>query len=484
MQITAEGWGWRYATRKAWSLRNLDFTIESGERVLLLGASGSGKSTLLAALAGVLDDGEEAGKLLIDGKHPTRMKGQVGLVQQNPESQLILERVGDDVAFGLENLAVPREKIWPLVHQALEQVRLDVPLDHSTGKLSGGQQQRLAIASSLAMQQVSDRPGLLLLDEPTANLDPEGVTEVRDTIRDVLARTQTTLIVVEHRVSVWSELVDRVIVIGEDGLLADGNPAEVFSSQGETLAAAGCWVPGVPHGLSLDPGSTISSANPILTTQNLAIGYDFPIQDGLNLQISQGSSTVITGENGAGKTTLALTLAGLHRALGGEVLAEPQLAAGVKIRKREPRNPINWTARELLPRIGTVFQHPEHQFVENTVEKELAVGLVASKKSPAEITARVTELAEALRLTKLLKASPYTLSGGEQRRLSVAGVLATNPKLIFLDEPTFGQDRRTWISLIEIIKGLLASGTSVVSVTHDPEFISLLGEHRIHLERQ
>lgn len=484
MRITAEGWGWRYATRKAWSLRNLDLTIESGERVLLLGASGVGKSTLLAALTGVLDDGEETGRLLIDGIHPTRLKGKVGLVQQNPESQLILERVGDDVAFGLENLAVPRERIWPIVHQALEQVRLDVSLHHSTGKLSGGQQQRLAIAGSLAMQQVSDRPGLLLLDEPTANLDPAGVVEVRDTIRDVLNRTETTLIVVEHRVSVWAELVDRVIVIGEDGLLADGAPAEVFASQGETLAAAGCWVPGISHELSIDSSRTISANTPVLTAENLAIGYGVAVQEALNLQIPQGLSTVITGENGAGKTTLALTLAGLHRALDGSVLAAPEIAAGVKTRKREPRNPINWTARELLPRIGTVFQHPEHQFVENTVEKELAVGLVASHKTAAEIAARVAELAEALRLTKLLKASPYTLSGGEQRRLSVAGVLATNPKLIFLDEPTFGQDRLTWISLVEIIRELLATGTSVVSITHDPEYLSLLGEHRIHLERR
>ncbi len=170
--VEARGWGWRHAGRSAWALRDVSLRIEPGERVLLLGASGSGKSTLLHGLAGVLggdDEGDAVGELTIDGMPPALARGRAGLVLQDPDAQVILARVGDDVAFGCENLAVPREEIWPRVAAALDQVGLDVALDRSTSALSGGQKQRLALAGVIAMQ-----PGLVLLDEPTANLDPGG----------------------------------------------------------------------------------------------------------------------------------------------------------------------------------------------------------------------------------------------------------------------------------------------------------------------
>src|SRR5690606_38374115 len=167
-RVSVRGWGWRHASRVKWALRDVSFELEPGERVLLLGASGSGKSTLMHALAGVLggdDDGEAAGELLLDGLPPAEARGRAGLVLQDPDSQVILARVGDDVAFGCENLGVPRDEIWQRVSSALDAVGLDVSLERSTSRLSGGQKQRLALAGALAM-----RPGLLLLDEPTANL--------------------------------------------------------------------------------------------------------------------------------------------------------------------------------------------------------------------------------------------------------------------------------------------------------------------------
>ncbi|HYH76843.1 MAG TPA: ABC transporter ATP-binding protein, partial [Arthrobacter sp.] len=175
--VTARGWGWRHAGRPRPAVHALDLDIRPGERVLLLGPSGAGKSTLLHALAGVLgdvnDDGDsdESGSLLVDGASPRERRGRAGLMQQDPETQVVLSRLGDDVAFGAENLAVPRDAIWTRVHEALDDVGLShLPLDHATSALSGGQKQRLALAGILAM-----RPGLLLLDEPTANLDPAGV---------------------------------------------------------------------------------------------------------------------------------------------------------------------------------------------------------------------------------------------------------------------------------------------------------------------
>ncbi|MET0303786.1 MAG: ABC transporter ATP-binding protein, partial [Microbacteriaceae bacterium] len=181
--VHARGWGWRHASRNAWAVRDVTFDIAPGERVLLLGASGSGKSTLLHGLAGVLggdEEGESVGSLLIDDEPASAARGRAGLVLQDPDSQVILARVGDDVAFGCENLGVPRDEIWPRVRSALDAVGLDVPLDRPTKALSGGQKQRLALAGLLAMQ-----PGLVLLDEPTANLDPRGVGEVRDVTFDI-----------------------------------------------------------------------------------------------------------------------------------------------------------------------------------------------------------------------------------------------------------------------------------------------------------
>jgi energy-coupling factor transporter ATP-binding protein EcfA2 len=198
LSVDARGWGWRHAGRSDWAVRGLDLRIEPGERVLLLGASGAGKSTLVHALAGVLggdEEGESEGRLLIGDRDAARARGQVGLVLQDPDSQVVLARVGDDVAFGCENMGIPREETWLRVEQSLCAVGLDLPLRHPTSGLSGGQKQRLALAGVLAMH-----PGLLLLDEPTANLDPDGVIEVRDAVARVLEMSGGTLVVVEHRV--------------------------------------------------------------------------------------------------------------------------------------------------------------------------------------------------------------------------------------------------------------------------------------------
>ena len=197
--VEASGWGWRHATRKDFALRAVDFTIRPGERVLLLGASGAGKSTMMAGLAGVLggdEEGEQEGSLTIDGVDAREARGRVGLVLQDPDSQIILERLGDDASFGCENLSVPREEIWQRVRESLDMVGLGgLELDRSTRHLSGGQRQRLALAGVLAM-----KPGLLLLDEPTANLDPEGVVEVHDAVKKVIEATGQTMVVVEHHI--------------------------------------------------------------------------------------------------------------------------------------------------------------------------------------------------------------------------------------------------------------------------------------------
>ncbi|HEX8629545.1 MAG TPA: ABC transporter ATP-binding protein, partial [Catenuloplanes sp.] len=195
--IALRGFGWRHAGRRAWAVRQVDLHIAAGERVLLLGGSGAGKSTLLAAIAGLLpdDSGQSEGGIEVDGLDPRKARERVGFVFQDPQTQLVMARSGDDVAFGLENRGVPVEDIWPRVDDALHRVGFPYGRDRPTGARSGGQQQRLALAGVLAM-----RPGLLLLDEPTANLDPDGAELVRAALRRAVDR-DTTLVLVEHRVA-------------------------------------------------------------------------------------------------------------------------------------------------------------------------------------------------------------------------------------------------------------------------------------------
>ena len=476
-RVRAREWGWRHAGRKNAALSGVDLDIAPGERVLVLGPSGSGKSTLMGGLAGLLggaEEGEATGTLTVDGVAPAEARGRVGLLMQDPEAQVVLARVGDDVAFGMENLGVPREEIWPRVADSLNAVGLDVPLDHSTTELSGGQKQRLALASILAMG-----PGLLLLDEPTANLDPSGVAEVRAAVEAVVERTGATVVVVEHRVDVWASLVDRVIVVADGAIAADGPLNEVLAQQGDALRERGIWLPGDDVAAEVGPAPEVtpasSEATPIARVADLTIGYnqDAPVRSGIDLTIARGVSTCIVGANGAGKSTFALTLAGLLPPLEGTV--EVETSDGTA------GDPHEWSSKQLLGRMSMVFQEPEYQFLAATVAEELAIGPRAAGMSEAEIAPLVDEHLEALGLTKLARANPMTLSGGEKRRLSVATALISAPELLILDEPTFGQDRGTWLGLVRLLRSALERGVTLVSITHDPAFVAAMGQRVVDL---
>ncbi|MDQ4215770.1 ABC transporter ATP-binding protein [Microbacterium capsulatum] len=499
-RLEAHGWGWRYATRKRWAIRGASLTIEPGERVLLLGASGSGKSTLLQGLGGVLggaDEGEAEGSLLVDGVAADRTRGRVGMVLQDPDTQTILARVGDDVAFGCENLGVPRAEIWPRVDTALAAAGLDLPWDRPTAALSGGQKQRLALAGVLAM-----RPGAILLDEPTANLDPAGVAEVRTAVGAALDATGATLIVIEHRIEAWLGLVDRVVVLGatEEGtvVIADGDPRAVLENRAAELSAMGVWVPGVdvaararaltasaeerapagrtvvesPAGGSVRPGEALLVAEGLVVARAKGI----PVAGPVDLSLHAGEVLGITGPNGAGKSTLGLTLAGLLPGHAGRVRATAALHA-----EATGTDPFAWSSRALLTRIGTVLQSPEHQLLAKTVRDELCVGPRALRLPEDEIEARVDDLLRRLRLDALAAANPYTLSGGEKRRLTVAAALATRPRVLVLDEPTFGQDARTWTELVAIIAEVRDAGTAVIAISHDEDVLRALDARRLEV---
>ncbi|MBA3586379.1 MAG: ATP-binding cassette domain-containing protein [Chloroflexi bacterium] len=475
-RIDARGWGVRHPGRRDWALRGLDLTIEAGERVLLLGPSGSGKSTVLAAIAGLLDPaggGEAEGSLLVDGLDPRATRDRTGFLFQDPESQIVMGRAGDDVAFGLENRCVPTDGIWPRVDAALAAVDFPYGRERPTHALSGGEQQRLALAGTLAL-----RPGLLMLDEPTANLDPDGAAEVRLVLARVVERLGVTLILVEHRVDESLALVDRVVVIAAGrGVVADGKPGEVFREHGARLADAGVWVPDHP------PAAPPRRDRPRPETLVIAehAGFRYPgmamaAVAGVDLSVRSGEALAITGPNGSGKSTLGLMLAGLLAPRVGRVVAGEALSAG------HGREPIaRWPARELVHRIGTVFQDPEHQFLTGSVRDELLLGPRRTGIGVEDAARRADELLERLRLTHLAAANPFTLSGGEKRRLSVATALATAPALLVLDEPTFGQDRRTWGEMLHLLAALRDSGRGVAFVTHDRAFAHALADRTFQI---
>jgi energy-coupling factor transport system ATP-binding protein len=462
--VEASGWGWRHAGREAWAIRGLDLRIEQGERVLLLGASGAGKSTLLLALAGLLDQsggGESEGELLVLGKRATMARDETAIVFQDPETQLVAARAGDDVAFGLENRCVPAERIWPRVHAALAAVAFPYPADHRTDALSGGEKQRLAIAGAIALE-----PQLLLLDEPTANLDEDGARAVRQVLRSLAANSSRTMILVEHHVDAALALVDRVVVIAAGaGVIADGPPARVFAGDGARLAALGVWVPGLePH----RPPQHARGARGAVIASARDLAYRYPASeawalDGTDIDVREGEAVALTGPNGSGKSTLALLLAGLLRPTRGSA------RLGADDAWRLP-------ARRLVTRVGTVFQDPEHQFVAGRLDDELAVGPRRAGRTDADAKRIARELLERLRLAHLAAANPFTLSGGEQRRLSVATALATAPTVLVLDEPTFGQDRRTYAELVDLLASHRDTGGSLMFATHDADLVTSLAD--------
>ncbi|CAM3877470.1 ABC transporter ATP-binding protein [Nocardiopsis rhodophaea] len=474
--VRLAGWGWRHGARDAWALRGVDLVVEPGERVLLLGASGAGKSTLLHALAGLTGPdaaitGEQEGILLVDGEPADRRRGDIGLVSQDPETQLVMARSGDDVAFGLENRAVPRADIWPRVRAAMDQVGFPYDVERPTSALSGGEKQRLVIAGTLAMN-----PRLLLLDEPTANLDPAGARLVREVVADLVATTEATLVLVEHRVADVVGLVDRVVVLEPGGgVIADGTPDTVFATHGAHLAERGVWVPGHEPRPDLRAADTPAPASSLIEAVDLVArepggpgprtGVPATILDSVDAMVTSATATALTGPNGAGKSTLLMLLAGLTAPHGGAV--EPRgVLAGV-----DRRPLIRWPAHRLARHLGTVFQHAEDQFVTGGVRDELAFAPRRTGLGEREAAAWVEELLARLRLTHLADVHPATLSGGEKRRLSVATALSSGPAhapdVLLLDEPTFGQDARTWSELVTLLADLRSEGRAIVMATHD-----------------
>jgi energy-coupling factor transport system permease/ATP-binding protein len=464
--------------------------------LLVVGPSGSGKSTLARAVAGLIPwqfPGEWQGSLRVGDVEVARNDGDgdptlqvstsslgAGIVLQDPGSQLVMERVGDDVAFGLENLAWPRSAMRPRVAEALAGVGLTGFDGRRSTRLSGGEQQRVAIAGVLA-----PGPGVLVLDEPTAQLDPAGAEAVFRILCSIREREAATVVLVEHRAALAWPLADVVLALDDEGRPIDsGPPADVLRRSGRKLASAGIWLPedaggaeeSVASPAAADaskgpraPGPStrrVVASDPVLDIRGLRFGFTpaAPVLRSVDLAIAPGERVAVVGRNGSGKTTL------LRLALG---LLAP-VAGTVRLGGRDPRR---LPATQLARLAGSVAQDPELGFLGESVREEIEIGL--EKGQVAEAHA----LAERLRLplAEFAERSPYRLSGGEQRRLSLVTALARKPALVALDEPTYGQDRRGHEALVAALDGLVGEGSAILAATHDERFVRDATARRVEL---
>jgi len=460
--ISLEGFTWRPLGRRAPVIDTLDLRVEPGERVLLAGPSGAGKSTVLHALVGALGStlpGDLGGQVSVGGR--------VGLVPQTPGDAVVAEHIGRDVAFGPENLALSRDVIWSRVDEALEAVGLPQGRAHPTAALSGGELQRLALAGMLAM-----RPDVVLLDEPTSMLDADHAASVRGAVERAVADSDATLIVVEHRLGPWLDHVDRVVVLdGGGAIVADVDPATFVRDHRDELGRLGVWMPGLPapEPMVVDPAWVLPHQvlDPIswtdltvdLRSRSMRGSTVTRALDGVDAGLDPGRLTVLTGPSGAGKSTLLAAFGGLVRPVGGTASgATPPLAGRRSI--------------ALAADVGWVPQVPEHGFIAATVRDE--VEATPRRLSRSVDTDGVLDL---LGLTHLAGAHPYRLSGGEQRRLSLATAIAHRPGIVLLDEPTVGQDRTTWSAVAGLATAAANAGAIVATATHDDDLVNLADHH-------
>ncbi len=472
---------------------------------MLLGPSGSGKSTLALCLNGLIPHivgGYSRGQVTVAELdcNQTPVSGlaqEVGIVFQDPEAQFVTMTVEEEIAFGLENLCVPPQEMDKRIQDALEQVDMASYRRRRVDMLSGGEKQRLALAALLGM-----KPGILVFDEPTANLDPIGTRQVFDTIACLKETGCYTIVIIEHKLDDLMHLIDRVVALtGEGKVLADGEPHLVFDEQGEFLLEHGIWMPQVvslahrlsSRGLFLDPFPiTLSEAEHALLkvdssfksnrnhaeidtidkVKNLAIEVrdlsftyaNNTVLKNINLRIPQGDFLAIVGANGAGKTTLAQHLIDVLHPPSGSVFLGGNDVTSI-------------SARDLIRRVGYVFQNPEHQFITNSVAQEIGFGLRLIGESEEDIENRVTQLLSEFGLANLAKANPFTLSHGEKRRLSVATMLAVGQETLVLDEPTFGQDQRNATALMQLLNELHKAGRTVIIITHDMNLVAEYARH-------
>jgi energy-coupling factor transporter ATP-binding protein EcfA2 len=477
------------------ALRSITLDLRSGETIGVMGASGAGKSTLAKCLNRIVpgfEDGDfhgvvRVGGRVLDGERVCAVAPMVGMVFQDFESQLFSTNVAHEVAFAMEQVGMPRAEITARIAPALAAVGLAGFEDRDPTSLSGGEKQRLAIAAVLAL-----RPGVIVLDEPTSDLDPEGRTEVFALIRR-LREQGLSLTVIEHEAEELRNC-DRIVLMADGEIIAEGAPGEVMTRI-ELLEQCGVHPPDVnrvlallgiqAHAASIDeaerliratmplPGLKRESPRPapadavasprtaLVRVEDVSFGYPFGprVLNRVNLEIDAGEFVAIIGQNGSGKTTLAKHIVGLLTPAEGRILLSGRDRAAL---------PAAETAREA----GYVFQNPDHQIFAATVEEEVAFGPRNFGLDREEVARRCDEVLHAVNLDDARGRDPFLLSKGQRQRLAVASVLALQPRLLILDEPTTGLDYREQRRMMTLVSDLNRAGIAIVMITHTPWLVA------------
>ena len=482
-------------------LNKVNLEINKGDFVLLLGPSGSGKSMLTRCLNGLiphLEEGTFEGAVIVNGKNTVEHQihefaTTLGMVFQNPDDQILSLKVVDEIAWGVENQGLPHKEIVQRVDEFLEMMEIEFLRERLTFAISGGQKQRVSIASNLAMLQ-----DILVLDDPTTDLDPVGKHEVIKTLKRLNQEMEQTLIVIENDLDDLMEIATRLVVMNDSGGIAfDGVPEVILSQHYDELVELGVNMPQhiqiaracASNGFKTEkfpvskdrafltlknfvdgfdelpprssPETKPKGDAPVVEIRNLEFAYDprEPVLRGIDLDIHKGELVALIGANGSGKSTLVMNLIGLLQPDSGSIIID-----GMDTRKSKVSN--------LARNIGYVFQNPDHQLFANSVAEEVGFSLKVKNVPDDEIQRRVSESLGIVNLLELSDRHPFSLSRGQRQQLAVATALVQKPPLVILDEPTTGQDRRTLSGLLSTMADLNKKGNTTIIVTHDMDVVA------------
>ena len=490
----------RYTDSETPALRDINLEIKSGEIVLITGPAGSGKTTLCSCINGLIPhyhEGKLEGKVTI-GAYDTRnvrvggLASIVGMVFQDPESQLVTNSVADEVAFGPENFGVPREKINKRVAKALKATRMTGYEEREPHTLSGGEQQSCVIAATYSMH-----PEIYVLDEPLANLDPQGRAKVLELVTDIAREFGKTMIIVEHALEEILPYVQRVLVMDKGRIVRDGSVEDVlkagdikqvFKRPDITRLAQAIDLPGFP----LRPEKLVSAmqekytlhkirdtfqhsrgngkGDPVIVMDNVSHRYEAGVNalHDVSLTIHQGEFIALLGRNGSGKTTLVSHIIGLLKPSHGKVTVVGQ-------------DTVDTPTHVLARHVGFCFQNPNHQIVSFTVQDEMKFGLKAHGIAESEYAERIDKALRVVNMEEYANAEVFDLGKGQKQRIALASVLTLEPEMLVIDEPTTGQDPEMTHEIFEIIKRLNQNGTTVLVITHKVDYAAMYAKRAIVL---
>lgn len=496
--IEIKGLSFTYKNSDSEVLKDVDLSIEEGKFTVIMGRTGAGKTTLAMLPNGIIPqlvEGTVKGTIIAGGKDSSKyrvqtMAREIGLVLQDPETQIFGRTVDEDTAFGPRNYLVPRDEIKERIKRALDKVRLDGYEKRQTSQLSGGEKQRLAIAGILAMD-----PSIIILDEPTSELDPIGREEIYSTMVSLQKDQKKTVVAVEHSSQEISEKADNIVVLSDAHVVWQGCPNDFFreldlvekygikplpvSKVGWELYKKG-FIPKEEIPLSVDDAYALvvrlldgrklefspveapkGEREKLIEVSDVHYKYDKSKEalKGISFDIYEGDYVALIGQNGAGKTTLAKHFNSLFKPTSGRILV-----CGKDTKNEEPNT--------LAEQIGYVFQNPDNQIFSTSVYKEMEYGLKALKLSEEEMSKRIHEIARLLGIEKVLDEHPFSLGKGERQRVAVASILVLKPKILVVDEPTTGQDWDGIQNMMKLIDELHANGTTIVMITHDMDVVA------------